>query len=234
MMGRNEGLSKKLRGKVVLVNLLADNYHGVWQDYDVSRFSTFMDRIVERLRCDASDSGVRLNLSTISYKIRLSAQITQADTMQYTQEIVQAFGCSDMPSLYARLRSEHGADEIAVIVVPNFFSRSFAMANNTLIPDNMPELATVYQTHDFEGAYTHETLHLFGAIDFYVLDEIRRAADYYLPNSIMYRGQRTDVIDDLTKYLIGWTDRLSSNARAFLDATKHLTYADFVRGIQTS
>ena len=50
----------------------------------------------------------------------------------------------------------------------------------------------------------------------------------------MQTCRSSDVIDDLTKYLIGWTNELSWNARAFLEATKHLTYADLLRGIQTS
>ena len=68
--------------------------------------------------------------------------------------------------------------------------------------------------------FLHELLHLFGAEDFYFPPAIEKAAEKWLPGSIMNGG---DTIDDLTRVLIGWDEHLSGNAECFLNDIRDVT-----------
>jgi hypothetical protein len=72
----------------------------------------------------------------------------------------------------------------------------------------------------------HELLHLYGAQDFYLIDEVKEAAEIYLPCSVMGSDEQVVKTDDLTAYIVGWTAELSGSALQFLDATAHLTMQD--------
>ena len=78
---------------------------------------------------------------------------------------------------------------------------------------------------DFENTLVHELLHLFGAVDLYYPENLKQVGKKYLPGSIMCDG---NVIDDLTRYLIGWKRQLQSDSMAwkFLEETKNITAED--------
>jgi hypothetical protein len=65
---------------------------------------------------------------------------------------------------------------------------------------------------------THELYHLYGAIDYYDYDGegVAKAASKYFPKSVMACAGNS--IDDLTAYILGWTDTLSKKANKFLEA----------------
>ena len=67
---------------------------------------------------------------------------------------------------------------------------------------------------------THELFHQFGAIDLYNQEGVEKVALKYFPNSDMLTVSH--VIDDLTAYLVGWTDTLSAKAQKFLKETEGL------------
>lgn len=88
------------------------------------------------------------------------------------------------------------------------------------------EWATI-GVHDILGnrdgekrTFIHELLHLFGAEDFYYPPVVEKAADKWLPDSIMNEGH---TIDALTRVLVGWDTWLSGNAEGFLNDTKGVT-----------
>ena len=60
---------------------------------------------------------------------------------------------------------------------------------------------------------------------------LKAAAQKFLPKSIMCSG---DVIDDLTKYLVGWKSALPANSGAwkFFESTKMITADDVSRALK--
>jgi hypothetical protein len=76
---------------------------------------------------------------------------------------------------------------------------------------------------DDTSALKHELLHLFGATDFYYHDTVEQAADRYLGDSIMASADAFAPVDDMTAYLIGWTEEIDATAALILEKTKHLT-----------
>ena len=137
-------------------------------------------------------------------------------------------GKTAVAKLQNEFRKANGYDETPLLFVWNRDFRSSAhQSGSESTARRVGEWATIALWDDIfknpHGAWRtllHELLHLFGAEDFYYPAAIKTAAEKWLPGSIMNGG---DSIDDLTRVLIGWDDRLTSNAVDFLEATKHVT-----------
>jgi len=76
------------------------------------------------------------------------------------------------------------------------------------------------------SSFSHELLHLYGAVDYYYPLAYQEAAQKYFPQSIMFTTEEHKEFDGLTAYIIGWTDTLDENARAFLEDTRHIRQED--------
>ena len=72
------------------------------------------------------------------------------------------------------------------------------------------------------GSILHEVLHVFGAADLYYPPQVAQAAGRILGESVMMNSD-CQVLDDLTKYLIGWHRQPTAKARQLLMATAGIT-----------
>lgn len=119
--------------------------------------------------------------------------------------------------LIAKLRNKHKTDNIALMFfINNYFENEISIALHTS-SGTETEYAIVSEKHP--TVIAHEFLHLFGAWDLYVspLDrnifvrmKKKKAMKKY-PNEIMafaHRDLDTLNISPLSKYLIGWDDKL--------------------------
>ena len=70
---------------------------------------------------------------------------------------------------------------------------------------------------------THELLHQYGAIDFYLPAKVSAVTRKYFPNSVMSSGI---IIDPLTRFLIGWDQAPREHVLRFLEETKTITMED--------
>lgn len=89
-----------------------------------------------------------------------------------------------------------------------------------------PEYAVLFEDSD---AHTlrHELLHLYGAWDYYIEPTIDAAAHRSCPDSIMLAAAAEGRVDDLTAYIIGWTDEPTGCATRILQETATVTAEDF-------
>ena len=224
--GRQEGWNKTLTGNVILYTIAVSSPMGQWYREEYQNVMCLIeDRISPRLEREARRNGSFLSIKTVMEHVSVNTMVSGNNLRAIMEAIPRALGYSNIIELHDSTVRRYNCDEVAIIVLPAHYDRSFSILNNTETPEAVPEFATVFTDPRFPGAYIHELLHLYGALDFY-LPVFSEAADRYLPGSIMYVGNWSDAIDDLTCYLIGWTKRLSPNAVAFLSATRYVTLRD--------
>ena len=139
------------------------------------------------------------------------------------EDLLSALAGAGFPDPYAVIPSfqrEFGVDEAPIAFCLNRSDRSFARQER----GEGYEFAVLFGKDE---DYRHELYHLFGAMDLYQNDEVAKAAVRYFPNSIMQYSGEDLRVDELTAYLMGWTDYPYKRAVRFLEETKHLTAEDF-------
>ena len=136
-------------------------------------------------------------------------------------------GVSGVTKAQNEFKKSRGCDEAPMVFVWNRDFRSSAQQSESGSSRLRAEWATLAMEDDIVGnphaawhALLHELLHIFGAEDLYYPDTVKKAAEKWLPGSVMNDG---DAIDDLTRVLIGWDESLSPAAVSFLDATRGVT-----------
>lgn len=135
---------------------------------------------------------------------------------------------AEVSAMQNEFKHTYGYDEVPMVFVWNQDFRSSA-ASSRVAFDHLPEECTigirdVLKCPDSQKrTLLHELFHLFGAADYYYPPVIRAAAKQWLPGSIMNGGM---VIDDLTRFVIGWDSALTKNAEGFLKATLGVTAKD--------
>ena len=141
----------------------------------------------------------------------------------YSVAETDAWAASVLRSLDG-ISSEHDywVDRPLVFYV-NSEGRACASKKNDLA---QPEYIVVFEDSVTSKGIMHELLHLYGAQDFYLIDEVQKAADKFLPGSIMGQSPPEAKPDELTAYIVGWADEPGENAKQFLEATGHLTQED--------
>lgn len=114
-------------------------------------------------------------------------------------------------------------DSAPMIFLFNSWDRSHCYKCRKKYPGWNEEFGVIFCDNLLHDNFlTHEFLHLYGAIDLYDYNNegVRAIAEQYFPDSIMMTP--TNVIDELTAYLIGWTKQPSSKILEFLSKTKGL------------
>lgn len=119
--------------------------------------------------------------------------------------------------LTALLRDEYAVESVAIMFfVNNYFRNDVSVALNTRNTDDI-EYAII--SYKYPAEIAHYFLKLFGGIDLYKSKErknnkkVKQAREFF-PNDIMQDPELRNIkeleIGDFTKYMIGWSDELSS------------------------
>lgn len=217
---RNSGPSKALRGDVVVINILVNDYMSNWMyPAHVMEYQNAFNAMSVTLMSAAAASGASLTVRSVFYQVNLPA-VADAGC-SWLPNVFQSLGYANTDDMQRRHEQAYSCDETPIIIGFNRPMRSFAIADNAKnIIRFSDETSVVFRhLHGFfdPTVFEHELLHQFGAVDYYYPDSTVRAAQKYFPASIMYQGGPE--IDDLTRYLIGWTDELTPKAIAFLKET---------------
>ncbi|MBQ9747667.1 MAG: hypothetical protein IJV98_02670 [Clostridia bacterium] len=218
---RDNGPSQRLTGNVVLINLYVNDMTGNWMyPGHMQLCQQEINRAAYLLMQTAAMHGAPLMIQQIYQVINVPAYATPY-SREWLSFIFAQYGQTSAAGMQRYFKSYYHCDEAPIMILLNSDQRSYAQAaNGTWI--GVDEFSVVYRyggRYDYH-AYMHELLHQFGAVDYYYPDITVAAANRYFPYSIMYMNG--DDIDDLTRYLIGWTNTLTENARGFLAETKTL------------
>lgn len=215
---KNKGFCKNLDGKILIDFVFVSDAESVWDDETRKKAENELISEIQKLEAEASEFGAKPNLYYISTDVSLDIKADRDNTEEWTEKAMSVLGYSSLRWAQLALEASDGYDCAPIVFVLNKSGRSFA--NQVISSETGSETVVLYV--DETSAFRHELLHLFGARDFYYPIEVENAADRYLKNSIMNDSDE-GVVDDLTAFLIGWTDELSSNSVSFLEATKNLT-----------
>ena len=216
---RDTGASRKLTGNVVVIHVLVNDMMSNWMyPIHVSEYQMAAAQMEMTFSNASYGSPHRPYMRSVYLQINLPMVADQSG--MWINYAFASLGFPNAAAMQYYYESMYNCDEAPIIFAFNRPMRSFASANNDRSYFRQDEFSAVFRhtSYAFESrVLVHELLHQFGAIDYYYPQITVYAAQRYFPNSIMYTTGNE--IDDLTRYLIGWTNELSDKAVAFLRDT---------------
>lgn len=212
MENKGYGGCTVLTGDVRLVVVMVDVQGQEWDAHQRLQMMQAVQQGMSLLETEAAGYGIALDLipewheATATFSVGMDVAEDWADAVLASVEGLH--GRTD--ALYA---------ETPIVFCLSSAGRAFA---HTEWLRSEAEFAFLFAGDD-EATLRHELLHLFGAEDFYVQEDIKSAAASLCPDSIMLDGLTDDRVDSLTAYLIGWTEEPDAMASEFLSLTSHVT-----------
>ena len=214
----------KLSGNIVLTFLMVDDRESVWTSTDLAEFEATVHAATQELYINARDYSVPVTITSRFVRCSSNGTLAMQNSHDWAESAVTSAGysfttgCTDVAAQY-------GADQATFFLCVNRTGRPFA---HPAYGRTGFEYAVLYREH---GDYRHELNHLFGAEDFYYPQEVQDLSEQLLPNSIM-NDSNSSMVDELTAYLIGWTDAPGPNALAFLNRTASITQDDMAKAYE--
>lgn len=213
---RGNGDCEEMTGSIAIMLLFVDEPDHVWTQQERD---AYYNRIFEQTAQVEAAAAAYNVYPEFGYCYALASWHESLDNGEEINAAMDGLmsqaGLGSRNSANENLEKMYNVDEAVIFVVLNKEGRAYAYM------DTSTEGAEFGVLFNDASAFWHEMNHLFGAVDFYYPNEVEMAADLYLGESIMYGG--SNVIDEFTAYLIGWTDELHSCSRGFLYETAWLT-----------
>ncbi len=216
---RAAGISSKLVGDVRVIVVFVTNPSSSWTYEEMTEVQTGHEAMTAEILAEAASRGVSLDLSMEYHLATVDKELPDENTTAWADAALASVGLPPSATASADLEAEYGVDEAPILFYLNHSGRAYALPYQS---GNFSEYAFFFNADEGAVRYRHELYHLFGAKDFYYPAEVTNFAESYFPNSTMLVSENA-VTDDLTAYLIGWTDTLSDLALAFLQDTAFLT-----------
>lgn len=214
----NRGDSRKLQGKILLTFFLVSDSQSRWTADAVQKLKTAHGQATAMMKAEAASYGVTLDVTCKYFLCSISGSMSRSEYSTGVRQALSAAGFSDPDKVSPALEEQYGVDDAPILFCVNRSERSFAIPCTNL---RGFEYGVLYgNTED----YRHELYHLYGAKDLYP-KSVKHIAEKHFPTSVMLDSSLA--VDELTAYLIGWTDTLSEKAVAFLEATKHINSNNF-------
>lgn len=203
---KNIGPCGELLGKVSFYFVFVSTPKHPWKEKDITNFYAYYYKAEENIMRWAKHYEVPLKLDSGYFSCKSPYEYNSND--KWLDHVLTKFFELDEPdlnSLYEHFAKMYHLDSTPFLFVFNSKGRAYAYATDTDCEDFLHERAIIYNDKDYiiENVIVHETLHLFGAIDFYYPDFLKKQAKTYYPKSVMLANENSE-IDPLTAYLIGW------------------------------
>ncbi len=222
LKSRDWGPCRKLLGNAFIILVFVFTPRHPWTAAMKDRVNDVSWSSIAIMEKEAKGYGAGLDLRFGGLDFTVPYEYDK-DRKWYDHIMENHFHRHDIASVIDYYRGSLKQDTVAMIFLFNSWDRSYAYRAGRDYPGFDDEYCVIFCDTDMHDNYlTHEVLHLYGAIDYYDYDHegVRRVAEKYFPDSDMLRVSHT--VDELTAYLIGWTDTLSSKAKAFLQETEGL------------
>ena len=226
---KDNGACRVLKGRVLLYIAMLDEPQSLWNREAADDLRQAAKICAEALESGAAEDGVDLRILYDLHDLKASFPVDRNCFGRLFSLQAAADGCRDEFELQALLQEKYGADQIVFVNALNKEGISCArpLDNNSLRGDYFGESLLLFFNSPrscYSLGYTllHETLHLFGAADFYLPAQVKEVAEDLLKYSVMLHSGDMK-IDELTRYLIGWQPQPSPKARLMLERTKDVT-----------
>lgn len=219
----NKGSCGFLKGRTLFCFVYVDHKGMKWSRNKRSSQEKRRISVLQRLEKEARSEGIYLCCLQREFQMTVNAPNSDADTKDWPALLAKQYQFNAPEDMYEVLLANNRAEQAAFVFMTQAKGRSFAVSCGDI------EYDVLYGEEAMaEGVITHELLHIFGAKDLYYHEKVVSCAEKLFPKSVMISG-RTEgwVIDDLTRYLIGWHQSPSPTAQAFLDETSSIGSAEY-------
>lgn len=222
LKGRDYGPCDKLLGDTYIILVFVSTPNHPWTKTMKDRVNEVSWSSIAIMESEAKrySANLHLKFGGLDY----SVPYEYSRDKQWYQYILDNYHSSeDIAGVIDYYRGSLDQDSVAMIFLFNSWDRSYTVSTNRDYPNFSDEYCVIFCDTDMHDNYlTHEVLHLYGAIDFYDYNNegIQRVAEKYFRDSDMLYVSH--VVDELTAYLVGWTDTLSYKATQFLKETEGL------------
>ena len=213
----NLGSCRELTGDVAIQVVFVDGDEGAWNEKNMAEYKKAMGQAYDQLTRWGRDYGQEVRISLRYAHTAESMDLDFLDSDAWADHVLNN---ADLPA--------RGDDSVymqecmPIIFLLNEGGRAYACANASETYNDY----LVCFNNSTVSSFSHELLHLYGAVDYYYPLAYQEAAQKYFPQSIMFTTEEHKEFDGLTAYIIGWTDTLDENARAFLEDTRHIRKED--------
>lgn len=215
---KDGGACRSLAGKIFWTFVYVEDPESKWTNEEKKKQQETNLEVIRYLKDMAAQESVNVQMFAKSYSVALSSAIRTDDIASCIRAFTDSVGVSSLSEMNRQLqRQQPGCQNVYVFLV-NKYGRGFAQP--TTGRENFGAEYCVVYKGEF-SVLLHEALHVFGAADLYYPEQIKQAARDILGESVMLGG--SCVIDDLTKYLIGWHRTPDRKAQRLLDATASVT-----------
>lgn len=208
LQSRGVGSCKELAGNVAVTVVFVDDTVSSWTQTEIDEFTNDLYASIADLTHQAAQWNVALSITLHTCHSTIEYEVPPESASNDLGPILSRAGYN-MYGLSDALKNKYSAEAVPIVIAFNKEGRSYAMLNDR---EDQIEACYLFSGSD---AFNHELLHLFGAADFYYHGLMDFGASDVLGDSIM-GDSATDRVDDLTAYLVGWTDELTNEAETML------------------
>ena len=224
----NLGTCKNLSGNVSVILFYVDDFESAWTPEEITRFTqNEVEPGLLFLEQEAKKYGVELNLTiektyaSIYYddEVITSVKNTGLATADALWTAAVQINYSSSEAMIDAFRREYDTEEIVCFTIFNKDGTSYALNPKRDADIKIDEHCIVF-ARDLNSTQNgpagkqasviaHETLHLYGAEDFYTSSSRKILAQIYCPGDIMLSAAYdidTNAIGSATAFYIGWTD----------------------------
>lgn len=222
--GRNCGNIGKMKGNIQLICVFVNDSHSSWSSSEIEEMYNGLWKDTAYLEAQAARYGTYLKFSS-AYFISTVPANQEDRWLDYLLETQFGSPTHDLAAVENYYARSGGYNDCPMLFYFNKPGRCYSHMATRPYYEHSAEYAVYFpSTMSQDRSPAHELYHLFGAIDLYYPDRVAAAARKHFPKSSMLIGGRE--IDDLTAYLIGWTDRYSQEAVSFLKDIQGVTRDD--------
>lgn len=216
---RHVGSVKSLVGSVDVIVFFVNDSQSVWTERDKARYKASQKSAMKYILWKARERGINLQIRNAYVDATLRMVCTPDNYQTWSQAIISKYGSSDILAYQRKHEVVEQCTEAPILFVLNkpFRSSAFSVDWQSRM---FGELAII-SSQGTEHTIAHELLHQFGAMDLYYPPEVKNLVERMNYSSIM--ASHSMNIDDLTAYLIGWSEEIDDATVQLLEKTKHLT-----------
>ena len=221
LQAKDLGSCRRLTGDNCIVLIFVSTPAHPWTDemrekvFQVSRSS------VKYMQQEAKRYGAQLRFSLASVNFSIPFEHNR-DKKWYYHILKERYHTDTIVDAYNHYK-QNLKKNATIIFLFNSWEISYTCLCSRSRPNWKDEFCVIFcDTKMHDNYLTHEVMHLYGAIDFYDYrkEGVAAVARQLFPDSNMLKVSH--VIDDLTAYIVGWTDQLSPKAIEFLEKTRGL------------
>ena len=236
LYGKNVGCSVVFRGRIVLVNMLVNDGESHWDEESVNAYVEMLKNVSTELMEESCLNTEALQIAYAYCTVDIPYVAKRSNDAECVSGVLRQFGYDSVQAYQKHYEEKFERDEAVITFAFNKSFRSYAQTitvrggcSDTPIPEGDEYSMVSFDPSNpmnSQRTFKHELLHQFGAIDYYYPTNLQFKANKHFPDSVMDSG---NIVDPLTRYIIGWDEELSDKAKDFLKDIENITAADVDR-----